>query len=240
MSGQAVNANTLSSTEEMDGAPRRPRRRVFGYWWFLLSALAIAVFAPSPYLADSLTNLAGDSPIAANYAGRPQWAQVVFYVHVIFGGIALLLSPLQFAARLRERAPRIHRVTGRVIFTSVGLAGIAGLTLAPMSVAGTVGTAGFGTLATLWIFFAITAYLAIRRRDVGAHRRWVVRTFALTYAAVTLRLWLGLLIPLQIALFDLDGDAAFSRAYVLVPFLSWVPNLLVAELLIRFHRFDLT
>jgi uncharacterized membrane protein YozB (DUF420 family) len=88
---------------------------------------------------------------------------------------------------------------------------------------------GFGLLALLWLAFAATAFRAIRRRDVPAHRRWMVRTFALTYAAVTLRLWLGVLISGQIGLGGVDGDVAFERAYLLTPFLSWVPNLLVAE-----------
>ena len=46
----------------------------------------------------------------------------------------------------------------------------------------------------------------------------------MTYAAVTLRLWLIALIPVL-------GD--FGSAYVLVPFLCWVPNLLVVEWLLR-------
>jgi hypothetical protein len=60
----------------------------------------------------------------------------------------------------------------------------------------------------------------------------MVRAFALTYAAVTLRLWLGLLIGAQAAA-GLPAEVAFDRAYAIVPFLSWVPNLLVAELYLR-------
>jgi uncharacterized membrane protein len=228
-------SSTLSTSSHIgrpvDGHPRR--RRVAAYGWFLLSAVAIAVFAPLPYLSDSLQNLAGQNDIAANYASRPPWIQAAFYVHVVGGGIALLLSPLQFAASLRARVPRLHRIAGRIVLASIGLAGVAGLVLAPLSLAGPVGTAGFGTLAVLWVTFAAAALRAIRRGDVGAHRRWVVRTFALTYAAVTLRLWLGALIAVQVALLGVDGDAAFARAYLLVPFLSWIPNLLVAELLLR-------
>jgi len=72
--------------------------------------------------------------------------------------------------------------------------------------------------------FAATGLRVIVRGDVVAHRRWMLRTFALTYAAVTLRLWLLALVPLL-------GD--FPSAYMLVPFLCWVPNLLVAEWLLR-------
>jgi len=205
----------------------RTRRRTAGLWWLALSAVAIAVFAPLPYLANSLTTLTeNQSQLAANYVDRPSWVQAAFYVHIGFGGLALLLSPLQLAARVRARIPRLHRICGRIVLASIALAGSAGLILAPFSLAGPVGTAGFGTLAILWVSFAVAAFRAIRRRDVAAHRRWAIRAFAMTYAAVTLRLWLGILIPLQIGI---DPDTAFTRAYYLVPFLAWVPNLLIAN-----------
>ena len=177
-----------------------------------------------------MADLAGnDQNVAANYVDRSLVVRSAFYLHIGFGGLALLLSPFQFATRLRTRAPHVHRAVGRVVLGSIAIAGTAGLVLAPHSLAGTVGTLGFGLLAVLWLTFATVAFRAIRRRDVAAHRRWVVRTFALTYAAVTLRLWLGVLIGVQSGLAGVDPDVAFDRAYLLVPFLSWVPNLLVAE-----------
>ncbi len=204
------------------------KSRTAGWWWLALSAAAIAVFAPLPYLTSSLDALAQDDTagIAANYADRPPWVQVAFYLHVICGGLALLLSPLQLSARLRSRTPRTHRTCGRITLTAITIAGIAGLAMAPFNMAGPVGTAGFGTLALLWTTFAAASYLAIRRGDVPSHRRWTIRLFALTYAAVTLRLWLIILILLQPGT---APDTAFDRAYLLVPFLCWVPNLLIAE-----------
>ncbi len=200
------------------------------FWWILLSALAIAVFAPLPYAFTSLAHLAADDQdLAANYADRSVVVRSAFYLHIGFGGLALLLSPVQFVSRLRARAPSVHRAVGRVVLGAIAIAGAAGLVLAPLSLAGPVGTLGFGLLAVLWLTFATVAFRAIRRRDVSTHRRWMVRTFALTYAAVTLRLWLGVLIGAQSGLAGVDPAVAFDRAYLLVPFLSWVPNLLVAE-----------
>jgi uncharacterized membrane protein len=200
------------------------------FWWILLSALAIAVFAPLPYALNSLAGLTGNGQeLAANYVDRPAVVQLAFYLHVGFGGLALLLSPFQFATRLRTRAPHVHRAVGRVILASIAIAGVAGSVLAPHSLAGPVGTVGFGLLAVLWVTFAATAFRAVRRRDVAGHRRWMIRTFALTYAAVTLRLWLGVLIGIQTGLAGVEAQVAFDRAYLLVPFLAWVPNLLVAE-----------
>jgi uncharacterized membrane protein len=223
------------TTDVVRVRPGRPAR--LGLAWFALSAAAIAVFAPLPYLTASLSALA-DTPggaLAANYADRPAAIQAAFYAHVVGGGLALALSPLQFIARLRDRAPRTHRVVGRLALGSIVVGGLAGVVLSTTSLAGPVGTAGFGLLGVLWVAFAVTAFTAIRRGDVTAHRRWMVRAFALTYAAVTLRLWLGLFIGIQVAA-GVAQPVAFDRAYVVVPFLCWVPNLLVAELYLRRSR----
>lgn len=209
--------------------PRRLRRSA-GLWWLALSALAIAVLAPLPYLTSTLHDLAAhQKEIPLNYVDRPTAIQAALYLHISFGGLALLLSPLQLSSRFRARVPRLHRVAGRVTLVAIGIAAVAGALLSTVNSAGPIGTAGFGLLAVAWLGCAVNAFRAIRRRDLQAHRRWAIRTFALTYAAVTLRLWLGLLIPLVIAAGWVGADAAFSRVYPVTPFLCWVPNLLVAE-----------
>jgi uncharacterized membrane protein len=203
--------------------------RSAGVAWLVLTSVAIAVNAPMPYLAGSLSELAArGSETATNYLIRPAWVQIAFYIHVVFGGLALLLSPIQLAGRVRARVPRVHRMVGRVVLGSICIAGSAGLVLSTVDLAGAVGTAGFGTLAVLWITFALLGLRAIRRGDVATHRRWMLRTFAMTCAAVTLRLWLLLLVPVM------GGD--FRAAYLIVPFLCWVPNLAVAELILRRQR----
>jgi uncharacterized membrane protein len=219
-----------------DVLPRGGTRGRLGFAWFALTSLAIAVFAPLPYLTTSLSVLAGGgSQLAANYADRPGAIQAALYLHIAGGGLALLLSPLQFAARVRVRAPRLHRAVGRVVLAGILVGGAAGAVLSTTNVAGPVGTAGFGLLAVAWVGCALIALAAIRRRDIAAHRRWMVRAFALTYAAVTLRLWLGVMIGAQVSQ-GVAPDPAFDRAYAIVPFLCWVPNLVVAELYLRRRR----
>jgi len=214
--------------------PRRSFAGRSGRWWLAVSSVAVAVVAPLPYLVSSLGDLAADGQeIAHNYADRPGWVQAAFYVHVCFGGTAMLLAPIQLSSRIRRRRPVVHRVAGRVGIASILVAATAGAVLAPFSLADGVGLAGFGLLAVAWFTSAAAAIATIRRGDVAAHRRWAVRAFALTYAAVTLRLWLGVLMGVQAGLFGVDGDLAFDRAYHVVPFLCWVPNLLVAEWLIE-------
>jgi uncharacterized membrane protein len=219
-------------------APRTPTWRTrAAYWWICLSALAIAAFALRPYLTSSLEEMGADpSALAATYMNQGTAVQTALYLHVFLAGVVLVLSPLQFAARLRTRAPRLHRATGRIVLGSIAIAGAAGLVIAPFNRAGLVGTVGFGLLAVLWLACATTAFRSIRRGDVPAHRRWMVRTFALTYAGVTLRLWMMLIPPIAAALTGVDGQVAWDRTYLVITFLCWVPNLLVAERYLRAER----
>ena len=62
----------------------------------------------------------------------------------------------------------------------------------------------------------------------------MIRTMALTYAAVTLRLWTGVLMGVQRPFpHRRPGERGVQNAYAAVPFLCWLPNLLVAEWLVR-------
>jgi len=216
-------------------APRRTGTRI-AWTWVLLSSLGIAAFAVVPYLTAPLRELAASPSggLAGNYAEQPLPTQVAFYAHIVGGGIALVLGPLQFWRRLRDRHPRVHRWTGRVYLAAIGVGGIAALVIAPVNDAGLVGLFGFGGLGVLWLVSGWLAYRAIRRRDVDTHRAWMMRNFALTYAAVTLRIWLPLLLLVQLPFVapGTDFDAVFANAYAAVPFLCWVPNLIVAEWLI--------
>ncbi|MGH8618966.1 MAG: DUF2306 domain-containing protein [Burkholderiales bacterium] len=142
--------------------------------------------------------------------------------HVFAAAVALTLGPFQFSTTLRARHPALHRWSGR-LYLGVGVlvGGLAGLYMAVHAYGGTVARLGFACLALGWLYTGLRAYRAIRARDIAAHRRWMVRNFALTFAAVTLRLWL----PASVA-----SGIAFELAYPVIAWLCWVPNLLVAEL----------
>lgn len=218
-----------------DTAPVRRAGARFGWTWIVLSSLAIAVYAVVPYLTASLAELSETGAgLAGNYEPLPAAVQAAFSAHIVAGGIALVVGPFQFWRGLRDRHRALHRWTGRAYLAAVGIAGASALVMAPFNDAGLVGFFGFGALAVLWLATGWQAYRAIRRRDVASHRAWMMRNFALTYAAVTLRLWIGVLIGVQLLPGgDIDFDTVFTNAYAAVPFLAWLPNLLLAEWLIR-------
>ncbi len=148
------------------------------------------------------------------------------YAHVMGSSVALLLGPFQFLSRLRQKKYlHVHRWMGR-LYLGIGIliGGLSGLYMSFFAHGGLINVVGFGTLAILWLFTGGMAYTTIRRGDVQTHRRWMIRNFALTFAAVTLRIWLPLL---AVAFQDFDAG------YQAVSWLAWVPNLLVAEWLVR-------
>lgn len=142
-------------------------------------------------------------------------------LHVLSGALVLLIGGFQFWRGLRLRRPRLHRHLGRVYLLCVLAGGVAGLLLAPQSDGGLVAHLGFGLLALLWLYSGWRAYQSIRVGNVAAHRAWMIRNYALTFGAVTLRLYLGLLVGL--------AGVPFDEAYSAVAWLSWVPNLVIVE-----------
>jgi uncharacterized membrane protein len=203
-----------------------------GFAWVVLSSLAIVAFALSTYTAGTMKTLAEQGVgLAPHYASLPPVFQYLLYVHIAGASIALLLGPAQFATALRTRFNRLHRTLGRIYLVSVVIAGAAGLILAFVNEAGFVGFFGFGGLAVLWVFTAAKAYRSVRAGDYRSHQAWMIRNFAFTYAAVTLRIWLGVLVATHLLL-GLDGSVAFANAYAAVPFLAWLPNIVVAEIMI--------
>lgn len=181
-------------------------------------SLAVAAYAVVGYVFFPPGHLVHPS-MQASFEARP----VALYLHVFGAAVALVLGPFQFSGTLRGRHPRLHRWMGRAYLAFGVLAGgVAGLCLAGFAYGGAVSQAGFGLLALAWLGSGALAFGAIRRRDMTGHRRWMVRNFALTFAAVTLRLYL----PASVA-----SGVAFDVAYPAIAWLCWVPNLIVAELL---------
>ncbi|GAB7052659.1 DUF2306 domain-containing protein [Catenuloplanes indicus] len=202
-----------------------------------LLSLAVAGYFVGQYMTGTLDELAAkEVGLATTYAPQPFWVEIVFYVHIVSAGLALAVGPFQFVRAMRRRFPVAHRWAGRVYLVSIAFAAPSGLVMAFYSSAAFVGLFGFGTLAVLWGWTTWHGYRAIRARDIAGHQAWMIRSFALTFAAPTLRLWFGLLIGVQLLMgraSEISVDEITGIAYAAVPFLCWMPNIVVAELMIR-------
>jgi uncharacterized membrane protein len=146
------------------------------------------------------------------------------YFHIFPSLIALLLGPFQFNEKLRTTKTHLHKLIGKVYLLCVLIGGISGLYMAQFSFGGTISHLGFALLAILWIFTGYKAYTSIIRKMIVDHYNWVVINFALTFAAVTLRIGLGI---------GFGSGIPFEIFYPYLSWICWVPNLLIALFIIR-------
>jgi uncharacterized membrane protein len=146
---------------------------------------------------------------------------IVLGVHIAAGAVALVTGPWQFPAAVRSRRP-LHRVLGRVYL----LAGVlpAALTAVPVALRSRHPL----TRAVLWLITAGLAYRAARRRDIAAHRAWMIRNYALTLLFLTARA----LVPILLLATGKDPADLIPIGQVA----GWMLNLAVAEALIRRRR----
>ncbi len=146
------------------------------------------------------------------------------YIHIFSSLIALVIGPFQFNEKLRNNKIHIHKLIGKVYLLCVLVGGSAGLYMAQFSFGGMISHLGFTLLAVIWMFTGYKAYSSIIRKMVGAHYNWMVLNFALTFAAVTLRIGLGI---------GFGTGIPFETFYPYLAWICWLPNLLVALFIIR-------
>jgi uncharacterized membrane protein len=185
-------------------------------WWIGAVSSVLIALVSYRYFVPAIPV---PSNVAANLMARP-W----LVVHAGLAATALITGPWQFIPRLRARWPRVHRVLGRTYIFSCLIGGFAGLLLASGALAGPIARAGFGLLAIVWIGINANAFRLALIGRYAEHRQWMIRSFALTFGAVLLRVYL----PASQAM-----GIEFMTAYRAISWLAWVPNLMLAELYIR-------
>ena len=148
-----------------------------------------------------------------------------FLTHIIFGGLALLTGWSQFSKKWRSRWLQRHRNLGKIYIIAAWLSSAAGIFIGMNATGGIVAQTGFIALGMIWFTTTTLAYTNIKRGNIDRHEYWMIYSYAACFAAVTLRLYLPLLI--------IAHQGAFDPAYRIVAWLCWVPNILVAFYLNR-------
>lgn len=120
--------------------------------------------------------------------------RLAFFIHVFSAILVLLAGYTQFSASIRRRFPTIHRRAGWFyVLVTLLLEGPSGFLIGIYANGGLSSQIAFCLLAVLWILFTAIALLKIIRKEVMAHRAWMIRSFALALSAITLRAWKYLL-----------------------------------------------
>lgn len=192
-------------------------------WWaFAVLCMLIGLYPFTYLLIDEKIGLLSTKPEAL--LANASW-QVGFYVHIFLGGIALLVGWAQFSQKWRSKRPDLHRLIGKIYIFCVLLSALAGIFIGLDATGGLVSQIGFVSLGVTWFSTTSLAFFQIRKGSILLHQKLMIFSYAACFAAVTLRLWLPLLV--------IAHKGNFEPAYRIVAWLCWVPNMLVAWWLSR-------
>ena len=148
-----------------------------------------------------------------------------FYIHVFSSSFCLLAGFTQFSKTLLLDHPKIHRYMGKAyVFNILVVNFPVAMVMAFYANGLWPSKMAFTLLDLLWFWFTLQALLKIKNGDVIAHKQFMIRSFALTFSAITLRTWEIVLVSFT----DLD----LPTIYMIDAWLGFVPNLLIAEWLI--------
>lgn len=152
-----------------------------------------------------------------------RWA---FYTHISSSLIVLFLGIFQFIPILLKNFIKLHRLMGKAyVLLVVCISAPSGLIMALYANGGIWAKVSFSLISLLWFIFTLQAYLKILNKNIQAHTAFMIRSYALTLSAITLRTYVVIL-PHFFILHS-------NEMYALISWLSWVPNLILAEILIR-------
>ena len=166
--------------------------------------------------------------IKQQYLGIKHW-ELAFWVHVFTSMLPLLAGFTQFAPWVLKKWPRVHRTMGRIyVITVCFVTGPASLIMAFYANGGITSRIAFVTLALIWLGTTVMGWRTVLQRKWQLHREWMIRSYALTLSAITLRAWKFAIV--------FAFEPRPMDVYRIVAWLGFVPNLLVAEWIIRRHR----
>ncbi|GAA2090323.1 DUF2306 domain-containing protein [Kitasatospora saccharophila] len=202
----------LPTAARKSGTLRRAGRISVATLALLVAAVSARYFTldPDTFLADQrAVYLAHLAPLLLHIGG---------------GVTAISLGLLQFLPGLRARRPALHRWTGRGYVLAAAATGLGGLLIAPHGLYPPVAPLGFTALAVLTLATTALGLHHARHGRIPAHRRWMLRSYALMFTAVTFRLWLLALGPTGLPTAAVYASGAWA---------AWIVNLAVAERLLR-------
>lgn len=151
--------------------------------------------------------------------------RVAFYTHVVSSIFCLLAGFTQFSTTLRKKYPKVHQWVGWTYIVIILIfAAPSGLIMGYHANGGFWSQLAFCLLSILWFGTTYIAWRALSKKDYLQHQQYMIRSFALTLSAITLRLWKYIIVMIW--------HPRPMDVYQIVAWLGWVLNLAVAEFII--------
>jgi uncharacterized membrane protein len=148
-----------------------------------------------------------------------------FFIHVYSSLFVLFAGFTQFSKYLLKHKPTLHRKFGYAyVINILCITGPASLIMGFYANGGIYSRIAFVTLAILWLGFTYKAVLYAKQNKIKQHQMMMIRSFALTLSAITLRIW-------KYAINNIVEMPPMD-VYRMVAWLGWGVNIIIAEIYI--------
>ena len=199
-------------------------KNIFGITALILLAFFSFLMLRIIFIYIPVKNDAGFLQLKQEYIHITEW-RVAFFTHVFTSMLVLIAGFTQFSKKFLKQQPMLHRTVGYVyVINILMVTGPSGLLMSFYANGGISSQTAFVILSVLWIGFTATALYKAIKKDFKAHRIFMIRSFALTLSAITLRCWKVLLVNFT--------DIQPMDRYRIIAWLGWVLNLIIAEWII--------
>jgi hypothetical protein len=156
--------------------------------------------------------------------------KIAFFTHVYTSIFLMIFGAFQFSNYIQKQHFKLHRISGRLYVTILLLlSGPSGLIMSYYANGGLFAQISFLLLSTFWMLFTFLSFYFILKKQVIQHQKFAIRSFALTLAAISLRLFKYL--------FVFFFEPLPMDAYRIAAWTSWTFNLLIAEVII-YYKFS--
>ena len=187
---------------------------VFGYFFMLMARITLHYFPVNHSTAFLNIKQTEVRQVALYFP--------IFYIHVISTVFVLLAGFTQFSNTLLCHYPGVHRTIGKIyVAILLCFAAPSGFFIGCYANGGLASKISFILLSLLWFYFTLKGFTAIRKKKITEHQAFMLRSFALTFSAVTLRFWKVILVYLF--------QPSPMDVYQIIAWLGWIPNILIVE-----------
>lgn len=191
---------------------------------YLILSVAVILMAKTIIQYAGFDETAGFLKVKQEYLPIITW-KVAFYTHVFSSIFCLAAGFTQFSEYLRKNYEDLHKKVGKLyVYNILFINFPAALVMAYYANGFLPSKIAFFILDALWFWFTLKALIEIKRKNIRGHENYMIRSYALTFSAITLRTW-KLILSNTISIDPVT-------LYIVDAWLGFVPNLLIAELII--------
>jgi hypothetical protein len=147
-----------------------------------------------------------------------------FYIHILAGSLCIATALIQFSRYILKKSKAIHRISGKIYVAVVLFLGApTGLYMSFFAKGSFWERSLFMFMAGWWFVTTLYGLTTIHKRNVLAHKIWMMRSYSMAMTAVTFRVYH--------IMFYLLGWGHLEN-YELSLWISVIGNMLFAEFII--------